>query len=45
VTGTEAQTQAVLDGGILPHLHKLMGHSHPTIAQVSYVRASGIVGS
>ena len=45
VKGTEAQTQAVLDGGILPHLHKLMEHSHPTIAQVSHVRASGIVGS
>ena len=44
-TGTEAQTQAILDSGILPHLHKLMEHSHPSIAQVSHVRASGIVGS
>ena len=44
MTGTEAQTQAVLDGGILPHLHKLMEHSHPPIAYVSHVNASGIVG-
>ena len=42
--GTEAQIQAVLDGGILLHLHKLMGHSRPSIVQVSHVRASGVVG-
>ena len=43
MTGTDDQTQAVLDGGILPHLHNLMGNSRPTIVRVSHVRASGDV--
>ena len=35
VTGTDEQTQVVLDHGILPHLHNLLHHQRPAIVRVS----------
>lgn len=37
VTGTDDQTQAVLDGDILPHLCNLMTNTRPTIIRVGHV--------
>lgn len=34
VTGTDEQTQVVLDSGILGHLHSLLHHSRPSIVRV-----------
>ena len=34
VTGNDEQTQHVLDGGILPYLLNLMGHTRPGIVRV-----------
>ena len=34
VTGTDEQTQVVLDNGILPHLHNLLHHPRPSIIRV-----------
>ena len=34
VTGNDAQTQCVLDGGILPHLQGLMQHKRSGIVRV-----------
>ena len=36
VTGTDEQTQVVLDHGILPHLFNLLQHPRPSIVRVSY---------
>ena len=38
VTGTDDQTQAVLDGGILPFLHSLVINTRPTIIRVKKAR-------
>ncbi len=35
VTGNDAQTQCVLDGGILPYLRTLMNHTRSGIVRVS----------
>ena len=43
VTGTDQQTQAVLDGDILPHLHSLMRNSRPTIVRVSRGKSFALI--
>ena len=40
MTGNDAQTQAVLDGGILPHLGSLMEHFRPGIVRVGVTNVS-----
>lgn len=34
VTGTDEQTQVVIDNGILEHLHVLLSHPRPSIIRV-----------